>query len=181
MTPLLTVLTPTFRRPIGLHMCEASVDGQHRRDEIQHLVVNDTIGKGVAGMYRDLPQANDLIEGEWVFVLSDDDVLVYPRVVELIEHVQQEAPAAQCIMVKMFCNGRVLPWPQCWEGAPLMGGVTLSNWIIRKEVHIAHPFGARYEGDYDQAAAIHAAGIPTAWADIVLAASQQGANFGRPE
>lgn len=177
----LTILTPTFRRPIGLRMCEASVDGQHRREEIQHLVVNDPIGKGVAGMYRDLPEQNANIQGEWVYVLSDDDVLVYPRVVDLLEHVEREAPAAECIMVKMFCNGRVLPWSLCWEAAPQMGGVTLSNWIIRKAVHVAHPFGHRYEGDFDQIASIHAAGVPIAWADLVLSASQSGANFGRPE
>lgn len=177
----LTILTPTYRRPIGLHMCEASVNGQHRREEIQHLVIPDHIGKGVAGMYADLPQSNALIGGEWVFVLSDDDVLVYPRIVDLICHVEKEAPGAGCIMVKMFCNGRVLPWPSCWEGQPLMGGVTLSNWIVKKAVHVAHPFGHRYEGDFDQIANIHAAGIPLAWADIVLSASQRGANFGRPE
>ena len=177
----LTIITPTYRRPVGLRMCVASIFGQHQGDEIQHLIVPDEIGKGVAGMYRDLPLVNDQIEGEWVFVLSDDDVLVYPRVVDLIKHVETEHPATGCIMVKMFCNGRVLPWAQCWEAAPLMGGVTLSNWIVRREVHIAHPFGARYEGDFDQAAAIHLAGVPIAWCDLVLSASQAGANFGRPE
>lgn len=162
-------------------MCRASVAGQHRSDEIQHLVVVDEIGKGVNGMYRDLPQVNDQIEGRWVYVLSDDDVLVYPRVVDLIEQVERDAPEAQCIMVKMFCNGRVLPWEACWQAPPQMGGVTLSNWIAKKDIHIAHPFGQRYEGDYDALASIYAAGIPIAWADLVLAASQRGANFGRPE
>lgn len=177
----LTVLTPTYKRPVGLKMCQASVQGQHRSEEIQHLIVVDDEGKGVAGMYRDLPQANALIEGEWVFVLSDDDVLVYPRIIELIEQVEAEYPTAGCIMVKMFCNGRVLPWKECWHAPPQMGGVTLSNWIARKDVHIAHPFGCRYEGDFDALASIYAASVPTAWADVVLAASQAGANFGRPE
>lgn len=177
----LTILTPTYRRPIGLRMCRASVEGQHRADEIQHLIIADNVGKGVAGMYADLPNYNADITGEWVYVLSDDDVLVYPRIVDLIEHVEASAPAAQCIMVKMFCNGRVLPWPQCWEAQPLMGGVTLSNWIVKKEVHAAHPFGCRYEGDLDQIASIYMAGVPTAWCDLVVSASQAGANFGRPE
>lgn len=177
----LTILTPTYKRPIGLKMCKASVQGQHRSEEIQHLIVADEVGLGVAGMYAALPQANDAIEGEWVYVLSDDDVLVYPRMIDLIEHVEATAPQAQCIMVKMFCNGRVLPWPQCWEAAPLMGGVTLSNWIVKRDIHIAHPFGARYEGDFDQIASIYTANVPIAWADLVLSASQAGANFGRPE
>ncbi len=177
----LTVITPTYKRPVGLKMCKASVAGQKDSDQIQHLIVEDHEGKGVGGMYAALPEQNAVIQGEWVYVLSDDDVLVYPRVVDLIEHVKKEQPATGCIMVKMFCNGRVLPWSQCWEAPPQMGGVTLSNWIVRKEVHIAHPFGHRYEGDLDQIASIHAAGISIAWADIVIAASQQGANFGRPE
>jgi hypothetical protein len=178
---LLTVLTPTFRRPIGLKMCRASVAGQHRAEDIQHLIVVDEVDRGVDGMYRDLPQVNDDIAGRWVYVLSDDDVLIYPRVVELIEQIEREAPDTQCIMVKMFCNGRILPWDACWHGAPQCGGVTLSNWIVRKETHIAHPFGHRYEGDYDAAASMWAAQVPTAWVDLVVAASQHGAHYGRPE
>lgn len=176
---MLTIVTPTYKRPIGLKMCKASVKGQHRTKEIQHLIVPDKIGKGVDGMYRDLPQINDQIQGTWVYVLSDDDVLVYPRIIDIIEHVEREAPLAQCIMVKMFCAGRILPYP--WQAPPVCGLVTLSNWIVRKEVHVAHPFGQRYEGDYDQIASIYAAGIPTAWVDVVVAASQSGANHGRPE
>lgn len=177
----LTVLTPTYKRPIGLRMCRASVGAQHDAGDIQHLIIPDEEGKGVGGMYRDLPLANDQIEGEWVYVLSDDDVFVYPRVLDLIRHVETHAPEADVIMVKMFCNGRVLPWPQCWEAPPQMGGVTLSNWIVRRDVHIAHPFGQRYEGDFDQIASMWAAGLTFAWADIVVAASQDGAHFGRPE
>lgn len=177
----LTIITPTYKRPIGLRMCQASVIGQHQDNQIQHLIVPDEVGKGVAGMYRDLPLVNDEIEGEWVYVLSDDDVLVYPRVVELITQIEASAPDAQVIMVKMFCNGRVLPWDACWGGPPQCGGVTLSNWIARRDTHIAHPFGQRYEGDLDQIASMWNAGLQFAWVDIVLAASQHGANFGRPE
>lgn len=177
----LTVITPTYKRPVGLKMCQASVQGQDRSEDIQHLIVVDEVGKGVGGMYADLPHVNEDIAGEWVYVLSDDDVLIFPRVLNLIEQVEAQAPEAQCIMVKMFCNGRVLPWPQCWQAAPLMGGVTLSNWIVRKETHIAHPFGARYEGDFDAIESMWNAGVVFAWADVVLSASQCGANFGRPE
>jgi hypothetical protein len=81
----------------------------------------------------------------------------------------------------MFCNGRVLPWNECWQAPPLCGGVTLSNWIVKREAHIATPYGARYEGDFDHIAALWTAGYPFAWADIVVAASQEGAHYGRPE
>lgn len=178
---LLTVITPAYKRPIGLKMCKASVQGQDKADQIQHLIVSDEVGKGVGGMYRDLPRFNEQIEGRWVYVLSDDDVLIYPRMIDLIGHVEAEAPDASVIMVRMFCNGRVLPWPQCWQAPPQCGGVTLSNWIIKREAHIAHPFGHRYEGDFDQAAALWSAGLIFAWADLVVAASQQGASFGRSE
>ena len=177
----LTILTPAYKRPIGLAMCQASVQGQHRADTIQHLIVPDEIGKGVGGMYRDLPLVNDQIAGEWVYVLSDDDVLIYPRVVDLIMQVEEDTPDVDVIMVKMLCNGRILPWDVCWHGPPLCGGVTLSNWIARRDVHIAHPFGHRYEGDFDALASMWQASVTIAWADIILAASQSGANQGRPE
>jgi hypothetical protein len=178
---MLTVLTPTFRRPVGLKMCQASVAGQHRTEQIQHLVVRDDVGLGVGGMYAALPQVNDLIRGAWVYVLSDDDVLIYPRVVDLISTVELEQPDTAVIMVRMLCNGRILPWPQCWEAPPQCGGVTLSNWIVRRDAHIATPYGARYEGDYDHVTALWSKGYKFAWVDVIVAASQDGAHHGQPE
>ena len=181
-SPFLTIITPTYRRPVGLKMCRASVSGQNGAEHIQHLIVEDAIGKGVDGMYRDLPQQNDAIRGEYVFMLSDDDCLLFPDVVSLARQIAADYDFPECIMVKQFYDGRILPAPGCWQAPPACGFVTLSNWLVRRDVHIETPYGARYEGDFDHIAAIwRRPNVKIVWADVVLSATQRGANFGRAE
>lgn len=181
--PLLTIITPTYKRPIGLKMCRASVAGQHESERIQHLIVPDDVGKGVGGAFRDLPLVHDRIEGDYVFILSDDDVLIYPAVVRLVERtVGMHDP--DIIMVKQYYGGhigRVLPDANCWGFPPICGHVTLSNWIVRASWHKAIPYGDRYEGDYDFIAAAWQRNPRVAWADVVLSATQDGGHHGQPE
>jgi glycosyltransferase involved in cell wall biosynthesis len=50
MTPFLTVLTPTYRRPVGLVACLESVWTQTAIDQIEQVVMVDHIGLGIGGM-----------------------------------------------------------------------------------------------------------------------------------
>lgn len=178
--PLLTIITPTYKRPLGLQMCRASVAAQQDAELIQHLIIHDPVGRGVGGMYADLSNHHHRIEGEYVFILSDDDVLIFPRVIPLLKVIiQQHDP--DVVMVKQFYQDRILPAPDCWGGPPACGFVTLSNWIVRASIHREIPYGARYEGDYDFIAAVWRVQPKIAWADVVLSATQEGAHFGRAE
>jgi len=177
---LLTIITPTFKRPIGLDFCRATVAAQVESREIQHLIVRDDIGKGVAGMYRDLPLVNEQIKGEWVFVLSDDDCLIYPALIPSLRAIVLEHQP-DVIMVPQYYNGRLLPDPRCWHAPPECGFVTLSNWIVKRELHTRFPYGARYEGDFDFISAVWKTEPRIAWWGQPISATQRGANFGRAE
>ena len=51
MTPTLTIVTRTFRRPQMLERCVASVWAQECRD-FQHVILPDEIGIGIRASYE---------------------------------------------------------------------------------------------------------------------------------
>lgn len=160
--PLLTIYTPTYRRPQGLARCRESVAAQTAVARVQHLVIEDTVGLGIDGMYAAMPQHHDAVRGQWVYVLSDDDVLPDPLVVEEFARLA-EATDADVIMAHAQIGPFVYPSPHCWQAPPEQGHVTLSNWFVRREVFVRVPYGARYEGDYDFIAGCWARGLRFAW------------------
>lgn len=174
---LLTVITPTYRRPIGLAFNQATIAAQHQAARIEHLIMVDEVGAGIPAMYRRLREIHP--SGEWVFLLPDDDCLIHPDICDVID--QCAFTGADVIMVGAYVNGASLPWSQCWQAPPQMGGVTITNWIVRRAVFESIPYGERYEGDFDFITEVWRRGLSIAWAAIILTAQQRGANFGRPE
>ena len=160
--PLLTIYTPTHRRPQGLARCIASVEAQTDRD-VQHLIIEDTIGVGVAGMFAAIPRHHDKILGEWVFILSDDDVLPDAEVVADLRQVIDANPEAEVIMGHCQIGGIVYPTFVSWGTAPAEGHVTMSGWIVRREVFVSVPYGHRYEGDFDFIHACWERGLHFTW------------------
>jgi hypothetical protein len=173
---LLTIYTPTFRRPQQLARCRASVAAQTDGD-YQHIIVEDHIGLGVAGMFRDIPTHYAHIAGEWVYFLSDDDVLTDPNV---IADFRAQAFDADVVMAKSTIGEYTFPLAHCWRAEPREAGVTLSNWIVRREVWCSVPYGHRYEGDFDHIAECWRRGLRFAWWDRVICHAE-GWGRGRPE
>ena len=63
MTPFISFYTPTYRRPEGLAACLASVGRQTVVDEIEQVVIPDHLGRGIGGMYGELPKYVDALHG----------------------------------------------------------------------------------------------------------------------
>lgn len=160
---LLTIYTPTYRRPQGLARCRASVAAQRAAAHIQHLVIEDTVGLGVGGMFAAIPQHHGRVAGQWVYVLSDDDVLVDPFVVTEFAAFVAAHPEAAVVMAHAQIGSVRYPSDDCWRARPREGGVTLANWFVRREVFVSVPYGHRYEGDYDHIAACWDRGHVFAW------------------
>lgn len=175
----LTIYTPTFRRPAKLARCKASVamqtDGSY-----QHIIVEDTIGVGVAGMFRDIPAHYGHIAGDYVYFLSDDDVLTDEHVVAELRTFALAADYPDVIMAKATIGPHTFPIPQCWEAEPVQGGVTLANWVVRKEVWCSVPYGVRYEGDFDFIAECWRRDLRFAWWDRSICHAD-GWGRGQPE
>lgn len=172
---LLTIYTPTYKRPHALERCKASVAAQA---PCQHLVIEDTVGLGVGGMFADIPNHYGEIKGSYVYVLSDDDWLVDPHFVRDLPKVLERHNQPDILMVKSTIGGAI--YPTRWTMRPQLGMVTLSNWIVKKDVFCSVPYGHRYEGDFDFIDACYDRGLRVEWWDRIVTTAL-GWGRGEPE
>jgi hypothetical protein len=173
----LTIYTPTFRRPRQLERCKASVAAQSEGG-YEQLVIVDDVGLGVAGMFRDIPEHHADIHGDYVYFLSDDDVLADEHIVRDLKAFVAANPDADVIMARATIGPNTYPY--FWEAPPLQGAVTLSNWIVKRDVWLHVPYGGRYEGDFDHVAECWRRGLKFAWWDRIIC-NAEGWGRGQPE
>lgn len=176
--PFLTVYTPTFRRPLMLAQCETSV--QIQTAPVEHVIVQDEIGLGIDGMYGDIRNHLEKVSGEYVMVLSDDNVLVSEYFAGELERevAAQSRPAV--VVFKGLIGSTVQP--ASWGGEPRITQIDLSCFAVQREIWQAHAadWGERYEGDFDFIHALWRAGHTFHWWDRVVFRALQ-ISHGEPE
>jgi hypothetical protein len=165
-TPFLSFFTPTYRRPQRLAQCMESVWRQSVACE--QVIVHDTIGVGIAGVYARVAAYAASLHGEYVHVLADDDVLAGPTVVEQVLHAAAAAGHPDVFVVHAIKNGLHLPLMS--DGPPVEGAIDLGCIITRRDVWQAHAdhYGRRYEGDFDHVTAMWQAGRRFVYTDILF-------------
>ena len=145
MTPFLTIYIPTYKRPVMLAKCLASVAAQTDQD-LEVVLIRDEIGIGIDGMYGDIPNHLDEVHGQYVFVLSDDNLITSTEFVhDLKVIVKIFAPE-----VIIFKNEIVGTLPSIWNAAPQEGQIDLSCFAVRADIwkDNAGKWGKCYAGDY---------------------------------
>ena len=147
MNAFLTVYTPTYRRPFLLELCRASVANQSVRCE--HVIIPDRDGIGIAEMYRRIQQYTDLVHGDYVMVLSDDNILVDGQFAERLERVAADNGFPDVILFKGQTGGTLQP--AAWACEPVETMIDLSCFAVRRSVWVenADKWGQRYCGDFD--------------------------------
>lgn len=145
--PLLTIYTPTYKRPTYLEKCKQSVLRQTLATLVQHLIIPDEVGVGIGGMFAAIQEHTAEIKGDYVYVLQDDDYLAGGDVVEqLFYWMGQGEP--EVIMVKNIKGGYIFPLH--WRDEPRYRQVDLGNFIVRRDVFTENvgQFTPDYGGDY---------------------------------
>jgi len=176
----LEVLTRTFGgRPELLHRCTASLQGLIDPDWIQTILV-DGERRGVAWAVGNLATVD--VDGEWVWVLDDDDFCCDPGLIGRLKAVvAREDP--QVIMVKVR-HGEfgILPPPDRWRRAPTFCWCSTPNVIVRADVwdEFRHGWAEEYAGDFAFMKTLWEAGLRFAWMDRVVA-EQPAAMHGAAE
>jgi hypothetical protein len=171
MPPFLSIITPYYKRPQQFAACIASVGEQTAIDRIEHVASIDHEGIGIGRMYSEvLPKFRDMVSGQYVYILCDDDELTDFDVVAQVERYAKYYQYPPVIIVNVNKGG--LQWPdsdQCWP--PREGHIDLGCFIVRADVWKAHvaDYGERYAGDADFAAAIHRAGHEAAYLPLLFA------------
>lgn len=159
MTPFLTFYTPTYKRPVALARCLASVGAQTLVAEIEQIVLPDHLGLGiVGGLYGRIPLYADACRGRYVHVLADDDALAGPDVVAQVKAFAETEGFPPVIVVRARKSGYEMP--ACDLNPPECGAIDMGCFILRADVWRQHAadYGPRYEGDYDHALALYRAG-----------------------
>ena len=178
--PFLRVLTRCYRRPQMLMRNIASLCDQTCEDWEQTLLV-DTQGIGVGAAQRVLAEHGRYIQGEYVWVLDDDDECTRPTLVEELKGIVS-VHDADVVMVRMAREGVVLPEDKYWGVPPVLGHVTCSAPIVRRALWQAcsDAWGESYSGDYDFIAALFDGNPGVYWHDCVASATQR-ISHGEPE
>lgn len=179
MTPFITFYTPTHRRPQALGACLRSVWQQTAVGEVEQLVVPDHVGLGIGGMYRRIPDYAAAVHGRYVHLLADDDELAAPNVVEQLIRFAERESNPPVIIVRAEKDGMEFPLGMPWP--PRQGEIDLGCLVTRVDVWRRHvgDYGNRYEGDFDFANALAAAGHLVAYCPVLFL---RGAVLrGRPE
>lgn len=179
--PFLTIYTPTYKRPSYLKRCVESVQGQTVYPiAIQHIIVEDTVGVGVAGMYAEIANHVDEMKGDYVYILQDDDILAADDVVERLMIFVETRDLPGVVICRNTKRGVKLP--VIWRSEPVKGWIDLGNYVTRIDIFAGnvHAFGKEYAGDYPFIRKLWEDGIRFAWLDMLLAQAQ-ATGEGKPE
>lgn len=172
----LTIYTPTYQRPTLLQQCIDSVQAQTAAADIQHVIVHDDVGVGVAGMFAAIPVnvASMSINGRYVYILQDDDCLVDSLAVAELQAFAQREQYPEVIICKNKKRGNVYPTEHSWQKAPREGHIDLGSYVVRQDVfrRFANRFGERYAGDIDFIESVWREGYSFAWWPRLFAREQ---------
>lgn len=148
MSPFLTVYTPTYKRQTLLEDCKQSVSWQTDGD-VEHVIVEDTQGIGIAGVFRQVRKNVDQVHGQYVYFLQDDDVLASLDFVKELKRFVNAFKHPEVVIGRIQVGIRTLPL--MWEGEPLEGMIDLGNAVVRSDIWKKHAdlYGQRYNGDWD--------------------------------
>jgi hypothetical protein len=175
----LSIYTPTYKRPFLLALCKASVQAQSV--PVEHVIVSDEVGLGVDGMYADLPNHAHKPTGDYVMVLSDDNILNDGQFACDLERMVYELDEKPDVVVWKGVTGSTVQ-PASWGGEPVETMIDLSCFAVRRELwqEYADRWGHRYEGDFDFIHALYTDGHLFAWWDRMGFRALQ-ISQGRPE
>lgn len=167
MTPFFSVITRTMPgRAELLERCARSVNAQ-AFPSVEHLILRDEIGVGVAQAQTMMHTASP--RGEYVFVLDDDDYLSDPNVLEQL-HAAIATTRPPFAVVKV-AHGMFGSMPLVWgEGVkPNVGEITVSNVVVSNKLWFAkrENFTPEYAGDYSFIKSLFEYGQPE-WVDLNL-------------
>ena len=174
-------------RPGMTEKCIASVKNQSC-DDYQHLLLQHDKtekGYGVEEANKSLHGVEG-INGHYVMVLDDDDMLIDGRVVRDIVNAVKDNP--DVVMFKGVIDKHgILPPIGLWEQPPVRGKIGSFCFAVSKQYwdaycrYWASSEGYPAMGDYTFINACYKNAKKVVWLDRVMAITQNGANRGKSE
>jgi len=113
-TPILTVITRTWKRPKQLSANIASLKMQID-PSYQHLVLPDDVGVGLHAANRRLGEVKEQVLGDYVMILDDDDILISPGLVGEARHIKTFKGYPDVVVSRVWRITEIVPRPEAWK------------------------------------------------------------------
>jgi hypothetical protein len=177
---LIEVLTRVYKRPAMLAVNQASLDAQTDSDWVQTLLVDD-VGRGVAWANRSMSQYGPNLEGDYVWILDDDDKCIRPTFFADLRGII-EAHNPDVIFVKMDHKERGILPGKSWGCEPKHSDIGCSAFVVKREIwqQYAENWNASYAGDFNFINAVFLSNPKVYWFDVI-ASQVQRISMGKPE
>jgi hypothetical protein len=170
MPPFLSVVTRTHPKPVDyLALNEESLREQLDPD-YEQIVLRDEVGRGLAWANRQFYEHRFAVEGDYVLMLDDDNVLATPHAVTILKAVTWDKPEAVIFKAEVGPHG-ILPTSFAWgQRRAIAWQIDGHCVIVRREVWQAyiHEFCVDVRGDAAFLGALTAAGLRIEWLNAVL-------------
>lgn len=170
-TPFLSIITRRYKRPLGFHANQESIKRLAEKD-IEQVFITDNVGYGMDEANKSFSYVKEVIKGEYVFLLDDDDFIVnYGMVGELKLIAKERNPDVICF--KMWIknkNNCHYPTSDVWGKKPLAGSIGGSCFVVTKEIYkkFIHHFGKPRMGDFSFINEVYNSGASFHWYDKLM-------------
>lgn len=123
-------------RPNSLIRCQDSLREQ-TYGQWGQTILTDNVGRGVEWANRNLAHYAPQLTGDYIWILDDDDICIYPEFVEQLQFQCADSPAV--VMVKGWCADHgILPDGDYWGKRPVINHIGSSCFVVRRDVFQEH-------------------------------------------
>lgn len=132
--PFLSIVTRHYyKRVEWFEHNKMTVNAQDDKD-FEHVILEDNIGIGSHKANLMFAQNKDKINGEYVFMLDDDDFLTTNDFVSDIKKIAEENDYPAVIFVQMTLGGRLIPSELSWKTEKMeMNHIGTSCFVMRSD------------------------------------------------
>lgn len=185
--PFITFITRTFGGRPGMMAQNAAALQAQDDPDWEQIILFDEERRGVA--YGDfmigIPENLKAINGQWVFVVDDDNKVSTPRFVSTLKAIAKKHKPDVIMFKSRYADLGILPRGDDWNAPPQHGRTSPFSCLIKASVFksFAHVWaeGGAYVGDYLFLKAIVDSGAKLYWHKGEIMAEVQRRSDGRDE
>jgi hypothetical protein len=166
--PFLSIITRKYLRPKGFEANIKSVESLIDKD-LEQIFIIDPKGYGMLNANKSFALVSEMINGEYVFLLDDDDYITNDAMVMELKHIAKKHNP-DVIFFKMFiknANNCLYPTDDCWGNGVIAGSIGGSCFVVKKEIYkkFIHNFGHQRMGDFHFIKSVMDSGASFYWHD----------------
>lgn len=167
--PFLSIITRCCKRPNGLTKNQQSINSLTDKD-FEQVFIEDEIGYGMLEANTSFQYVKNIIKGEYVYLLDDDDFIVEPRMIEELKKYKSYDVIFVKNKILTGDGDQLYPKKSIWKGTPKRGTIGGSCFVVKKEIYkkyISH-FAKPSFGDFDFITAVLSDKPKCAWLDLLV-------------